>query len=325
MDDEAGETIEKPDAKAAALTQRQSGCLSRQQALGLGFSDRMIQRRLATGRWQRRHPGVYRLSGFPGSWMEDVWAAVLAVGSRAVVSRETALLVRGAASESQVARRPIRLTVPHGEHCRIDGARVHQLDDLRPHHHRGIDGLALCRVERAVVDMAATIGERQLGGLIDELVVGRSACLADIGRCFAEVARAGKPGMTRLARVLDDRGPGHVPPHSELESRMLSALAAAGLPPPRRQIVLPGRGAVEGVADAGYADVRMLLEADGRRWHTRVRDLRRDHERDAEAARAGWVTLRFVHEQLVGAPAEVAATVSDVRRIRLAQLAGTAT
>jgi very-short-patch-repair endonuclease len=68
----------------------------------------------------------------------------------------------------------------------------------------------------------------------------------------------------------------------------------------------------------------MLLEADGRRWHTRVRDIRRDHERDSEAARVGWVTLRFVYEQLVSAPDDVAATVADVRQVRLVQPSGAA-
>jgi hypothetical protein len=314
----------KPDAEVAALTEKQNGCLSRAQARALGLTKGMVQRRLTTGRWSRCHPSVYRVSGFPGSWLADVWAAVLAVGPRAVVSRESALLVRGVVSDSQVARRPIRLTVPHGGHHRVEGARVHQIDDMRSHHHTTVDGLVVSSVERAVVDMAATIGQRQLDGLVDDLVVGRAASVADIGRCLAEVARAGKPGMAKLARVLDERGAGYVPPHSDLERRLLEALAAAGLPAPKRQIALPGRGAITGIADAGYADVRMLLEADGRRWHTRVRDLRRDHERDAEAARAGWVTLRFVHEQLVGTPGEVAATVADVRRVRLAQLAGAA-
>ena len=64
------------------------------------------------------------------------------------------------------------------------------------------------------------------------------------------------------------------------------------------QRALPGTGAVEGVVDAAYPDCRLILEADGRRWHTRVDDLRRDHERDAEAARAGWQTLRFLYEQI---------------------------
>jgi very-short-patch-repair endonuclease len=319
---EEEEPGEKPDAKIAALAEKQHGCLTRSQAHDLGVTDGMLQHRLAAGRWQRCHPGVYRVAGVTGSWLADVWAAVLAVGDRTVVSRESALLVHGVVSDAQVARRPIRLTVPHGRHHRIRGARIHQIDDMRPHHRTTIDGLAVSLIERAVVDMAATIGERELGGLVDDLIVSRATRLTNIGSCFAEVARAGKPGVRRLARVLDDRGPGHVPPHSELERRLFHALEAAGLPAPKRQIPLPSRSAIAGIADAGYADVRMLLEADGRRWHTRVRDLRRDHERDAEAARAGWVTLRFMHEQLVSTPAEVAATVADVRLVRLAQLAG---
>ena len=44
--------------------------------------------------------------------------------------------------------------------------------------------------------------QRALYGVVDELIVGRAARLADISRCFAEVARAGKPGMRKLAGVL---------------------------------------------------------------------------------------------------------------------------
>jgi very-short-patch-repair endonuclease len=58
------------------------------------------------------------------------------------------------------------------------------------------------------------------------------------------------------------------------------------------------------------------LEPRTRRWHTRIRDLRRDHLRDAEAARAGWQTLRFLYEEIVGDPGNVAATVADVRLAR---------
>ncbi|MGH9113554.1 MAG: hypothetical protein ACRDZN_14850, partial [Acidimicrobiales bacterium] len=60
--------------------------------------------------------------------------------------------------------------------------------------------------------------------------------------------------------------------------------------------------------------------ADGRRWHTRIRDLRRDHLRDAEAARAGWQTLRFLYEEICESPGEVVATAADVRRVRSQQL-----
>jgi very-short-patch-repair endonuclease len=80
---------------------------------------------------------------------------------------------------------------------------------------------------------------------------------------------------------------------------------------------LPGRGAIEGVVDGGYPDARLVIEADGRRWHSRVRDMRSDYARVAEAARVGWQTLRFLYEQIIGNPDEVCAVVRDVRAVRV--------
>lgn len=308
-----------PDERIAAIAEIQMACVARAQALTTGMTDRMIRRRLATGRWRRPHPGVYVLNGVPHSWAQDVWAAKLAAGPDAVVTHETALLLHGL-REDRLPRYPVVLTVPHGQHHRIAGAVVHQIDDLGPHHLQELAGLAVSKPARAVVEIAATAGRRQLGALVDELVAGRHARLADISACLAELARPGKRGVATLAQVLDARGPGYVPPHSKLEGQLLSALKAGGLPPPIRQIRLPGRGPIEGLADAGYRDTQILLEADGRRWHTRVRDLRRDHERDAQASRAGWLTLRFMYETLMSEPSEVAAIVADVRRVRLDQL-----
>jgi hypothetical protein len=158
-----------------------------------------------------------------------------------------------------------------------------------------------------------------LGGLVD-LTVDRLTSVARISVCAAEVARPGKRGLARLGQVLDERAPGYVPPKSELEGRLLGAVAGGGLPAPVRQFPLPGRGAVDGCVDAAYPDVRLILEADGRRWHTRIRDLRRDHERDAEAARAGWQTLRFLYEQISESASDVVETVADVRLVRSQQL-----
>jgi very-short-patch-repair endonuclease len=74
------------------------------------------------------------------------------------------------------------------------------------------------------------------------------------------------------------------------------------------------------LVDGAYADARMVLEADGRRWHERLAASRADRERDAQVVRAGWVPLRFVYEQIVDEPAEVCAIVEDTRRGRLALL-----
>jgi hypothetical protein len=308
-----------PDARIGQLAERQAGCIARSQALELGVSDNMIGHRLATQRWRRLHPGVYVLSGVPRSWMQEIWAAALAVGPGVAVTHETALLLHGV-HRTQLPRHPIKLTVPHGRHHRVSGAVVHQIDDLAEHHVTTMSGLRVTLPPRAIIDIAASTGRRRLADVLDEMIVARRSSTTEVAVCLAEIARPGKRGMAKVAQLLDSRGPGTVPPHSELERRLFETLAAAGLPEPQRQLRLPGRGAIEGFADAGYPDAKMLIEADGRRWHTRIRDLRRDHQRDAEAIQAGWVTLRFVYEQIVAAPDDVAETVAEVRRTRLAQL-----
>jgi hypothetical protein len=272
------------------------------------------------GLWVRRHPGVYALAAVPSSWLQDVWAAVLAVGQEVTVTHETALLLAGAASDTEVPRRPIVMTVSHGRHPRVEGAVVHQIDDIRARHVGQINGLDVSTVPRAVVDIAPTMGQRRLRRLVDGLIVGKQTTRESIAAVLHEVTRPGKPGVIKLGRLLDELGDGYVPPHSDLEALLLKALDAGGLPLPRRQIPLPGRGAIQGMADAGYEDVKLLLEADGRRWHSRHADFNRDRARDAEAARVGWQTLRFTYEQLTSDPDDVAATVADVRRGRLALL-----
>jgi very-short-patch-repair endonuclease len=149
--------------------------------------------------------------------------------------------------------------------------------------------------------------------------------IADVAACLVEVALPGKRGLATLGAVLDDRGVGYVPPASELERRLFQTMTAAGLPDPVRQYPLPGRHPCKEVVDAAYPDAMIIIEADGRRWHSRLRDVRRDHARDAQAALAGWITLRFTYEEVTGAPDEVAATISGIRATRLAQFHPTTT
>jgi hypothetical protein len=246
---------------------------------------------------------------------------VLAVGPDAVVSHETAALLHGA---EHLPIAPVTLTAPHGSHHRLTDVFVHQIGDLRPWQRTTRRGLPVSTPARAVVELGATQPPRVVGRVADDLVRGGRTSYGAISAVLADVARPGKPGVALVGRLLDARGDGYVPPASELERAMFDVLAAGGLPPPERQVPLPGRGAVAGVVDAAYRDARMVLEADGRRWHTRMEAARRDRERDAQVVRAGWVTLRFVYEQIHHEPADVCAVVADTRAGRLALLARTA-
>jgi very-short-patch-repair endonuclease len=74
-----------------------------------------------------------------------------------------------------------------------------------------------------------------------------------------------------------------------------------------------------GIVDGAYLDAKIILEADGRTWHARQQAFRRDRQRDNEAARVGWQTLRFPWEEVVHDPEDTAATVRDVRAQRLSR------
>jgi hypothetical protein len=305
------------DARLAVVAGRQRGAFTFAQALAAGYPRRTIKRRIDSGAWSRRFPGVYGFGGAERTHLGDIWSSVLAVGPAAVVTHETAALIHGA---ERLPTSPITLTVPHGGHARLPGLVVHQVDDLVPSDICRRNGLMVSRAARVVVELGATQPVTVIGRVTDDLIrMNRTTC-RDIGLVFARVARPGKPGMQHVARILDERGAGYVPPGSELERSLLAALAAGGLAAPERQLRLPGHDGVRGIrglVDCAYPDAQLLIEADGRRWHGRLEAARRDRERDAQAARVGWQTLRFVHEQIVGDPAEVCAVVRETRAVRL--------
>jgi len=297
------------DRLIAELAARQHNAFTRVQALDGGMAATTVRRRVRSGRWGAPLPGVYTIAGAPPTWLHHVWCAYLAAGPTAVVTHESALHLHGLHLQP---RHPITLTVSHGGHHRLRGVFVHQIDDLRPHRVTEVAGLPVSTPERAVVEVAATLGRRRLADVLDEAVAARRTSYGKVAACLQEVARPRKPGVATLGRVLDERSEGPGAPASALERDLAAALRAGGLPAPVRQHPLPGRGAIEGLVDAAYVDARLILEADGRRWHTRIRDLKKDHDRDTEAARVGWQTLRLLYEEIVHHPMDVCSAVADV-------------
>ncbi len=305
------------DARLLALAANQYLCLSRQQALDTGASPDLVNRRLRQRRLRRLHPGVYALAASPDPWLQRLWAARLAVGDPVAVSHITAAALHGFPGYPRTDR--LELTAPHGTHHRVTGAVVHQISDLLPHHVSDGSptgpGIPVTTVPRTVADLSASASPARLRSLITELVTVKRLGLVDLGVTLGDVARRGKPGVVKLARVLDGLA-GRPVKATAAEVAFHAALAARGVPLPTPQAPLPGRGAVSGVVDGLYGPQRLIVEVDSRRWHGRFRDLSRDRERDAEAARAGYQTLRFLYEQVQSDPdwvAETTLTVLDER------------
>jgi hypothetical protein len=197
---------------------------------------------------------------------------------------------------------------------------VHQLTDAHLHELQVIEGLAVTTAPWTLVNVAAVASKARVRAALDDVIAARLTTATEVGKCVATVSRRGKPGVIKLALLLDRHAKGPVPPRSVLERALVDGLVAADEPVPKLQHPFPGRHPMPGCTDGCYVDARLIVETDGRRWHTRIADIARDRARDNEAARAGHQTLRFLHEDVVNDIDDVVATIREVRLARLALL-----
>ena len=294
------------DLVLAETASAQHGLFSRRQVLGAGGDDDLIGRRLGSGRWQHVTPGVYSLPGWPSSWRRSLWTAHLDLGATSVISHEAAAALYGLAFFSPGH---VVLTIPHGFHQRPAPWEVHQSTDLRAEDVCLVGGLPVTTAARTLFDLAAVTTRQRYERVLEDAHVRRLCRLEAVQALYVELRRRGKPGMKVLGQVLQTRGPGYVPPESELERKLLTVLRRGGLPAPRRQYPLPWRVGSEARVDLAYPDHKVLIEADGRRWHSRMDQMAADRRRDRDALSNGWRLYRFVWEEITRRPGLVCDTV----------------
>jgi very-short-patch-repair endonuclease len=87
------------------------------------------------------------------------------------------------------------------------------------------------------------------------------------------------------------------PPTTELERLLYPFLDRDELPPYVRQAPI-SYPTLTATVDAYIPDWRLIVEADGRRWHTRKEDFEKDRQRDNAALAAGLVVIRFTWKML---------------------------
>ena len=108
--------------------------------------------------------------------------------------------------------------------------------------------------------------------------------------------------------ILDKRAPGYVATASELETRFVELLEAAGVEVPEKQVNLGGD---EWIGRVDFVDrrARVVFELDGRVGHASELDRKRDRRRDNELMAEGFRVFRFTWEELVARPQWVLAMV----------------
>jgi hypothetical protein len=289
------------------LARRQSGVVSRPQALRAGLSSDMIKFRLRSGWWQPIHHGVYAtFTGAPGRYAQ-LWAAVLASGPGAAVSYETAAELNGLIDKGK-ATGPVHVTVPHERRITaVEGVCLHR-SDRAVETVEGYSNPPRTKVEETVLDLTQTaksfddvcgwVTRAFARGLTDETRLRNAMSVRTKLRWRAD-----------LDALIVAAGGGD---HSVLEFRYHRDVERAhGLPEPDRQVPFAGPGGRRGRRDRVYQPYGVVVELDGRLAHP-AESQWRDRARDNAAAVDGQQTLRYGWTQVKW---EACATAVEVARV----------
>lgn len=285
------------------LVERQHGVVSRAQLLAAGLSSPAIKHRIARGRLHPAAAGVYAVGRPELSRRGRMMAAVLACGPTAWISHETG-------AEVLVVRRrepgPIEVSIPAGLTRRRPGIRVHRRERSDGHTVMMRDGLPVTTVPALMVDMALRWSQAHL-----EAAVNQADALdlldAEAMRAALE-AFTGQPGVRVVRELLDAAT--FLLTDSELERLFLALVRRAGLPEPRTQSYLGSHR-----VDFVWAEVGLVVETDGLRYHRTPLQQRRDLERDQAHRARGMVPIRFTHHQVRRQPEHVFRGLADGMRM----------
>ena len=296
-------------AKIRRLAESQNGLITGDQAIKAGLSRSTIRRRIESKEWEGLENDIYLVYG-TRSRIVYLRAAVLALP--AVVSHQSAAQIHGLGCESF---NEAVVTVPYRRSNRFVEVRVRQSTDLHRRYVTRVSGFPITNPVRTMFDLASVTEIEELRGIAQKALAARRVTYEGLAETLEELGRRGRPGTTRFRELLEDVAPGSGVPESVMEERMLALLSEGGLPMPTLQMPLPWRSPTKGRVDFAYEDARVIVECDGRRWHTTMEAFESDRRRDNLAQLNGWRVLRFTWSDLTETPARVLYQIAQALRL----------
>lgn len=288
-----GDAFDGPvDLRIATLAARQHGRVTAAQLGALGVTRSEIARRARAGRLHREFRGVYAV-GHPGATADARrMAAVLACGSRALLScralsHHLGLLVGD-------GPRIVDVTVAGRTRTGQPGIRLHSPRLITRGEATMVRGVPCTTVERLLADMAAVATDADLATLVHRAQVRglvRPAALA------VQLSRR-TPGIGRLRELIEPSGPDL---RQELERRLFAFVARGPWAAYEPNVLLwtplgPQR------FDALWQEYGFALELDSWAHHGDRAAFEQDRERVLGADAIGIDLKRVTWRMLVGKP-----------------------
>jgi very-short-patch-repair endonuclease len=276
--------------------------MTREQLLVGGLDPSAIKRRLRNGKLLHVHDGVYAIPQTSDIPLAEETAALLACGEGAALSHHSAATLWRL--RPGVAR-PIHVTIPEDRgRPSLAGVTVHRSRILTPADIRLLDGLPVTSPARTMLDVAATLPDRDVERLLYEALFGRR--LVTLQEINAILRRAGgHPGRKRLTRVAsaDVR---FTSTDSPPEEALHGMIRAAGLPEPQTQVQV-----LDYVLDFFWPELGLAVEVDAYGTHGSPARFESDRHKDARLlTEMGIIVIRITRTMIEERPLEALAIVT---------------
>ncbi|MBY6362721.1 DUF559 domain-containing protein [Rhodococcoides corynebacterioides] len=272
------------------------GVVTRAQLIAGGLHQSTVHRRVANGTLHRLLPGVY--STEPADYRRRC-DAVLLWKPDAVLSHDTAAWWWGLLDDEPPS---VHATVPPtGTAGGPSWVRIHRrlLTDVRL-----LGETPLVSPEHAILDLATTLSRPDF-----QLVIDRASSLRIQWRALAALCdeAGGKAGMRVLREELRRACPGTLSEAERLLARTLSARSF--------------RMEINGRVGPYYGDLvcrraRVIVEVDGREFHSAGAVFTNDRKRQNALVLDGWLVLRYSVATVPATPDAVADEIMAVVRRR---------
>lgn len=303
------------DSTIVDLGSGNDNVVTRRQLIEADLDSHAIQRRIGTV-LQPFYRGVYIL-GAPTR--RSLLRAALEATPSAVAADFTAAGLLDLPTKN-VER--IHLVAPHGVTRSFDDRFA-----LRQTRHLPMSDLSIARnyastgLPRTICDLAAVLSPGEIQHMIEWAIVERRMTKAEFQACVRSFGRKGRPGST-LIRQLDFALLSDEPfPGSALERMGKHLFVTPELTGFIMQFAPPWQQGPKGIVDFAWPHLRVIVELDGRRWHSVTRAQVNDRRRDRIANGHGWFVLRFGWQELTERPEDVLAELGSFlaqRRIAVA-------
>lgn len=267
--------------------------LTRAQAIESGLSEKGIQVRLEGGRWITLCPGVYSMASAMPTWERQLTAAVLSRPGSVAAGMSAAYLHR---MDGFQESRPTILCPP-GTNARLQIGRVVRVADFDEVGKTTVRGFLATTVAETLWTLARSLPAKALNDLVDQQVAMGRTTTSELLGILQRVDATRQRGLASFRKAVRNVDPAALTTAASLlEVALYRLLSQPGIPSVSRQH--PFRLDQPARVDAYIPDWRLVVEADGRNWHTRQADFQRDRDRDNRLAARGILVLRFTYDDL---------------------------